>query len=76
MSDSEIGSKLTELKNLLSGNPWDKEDDGLCGYVRKLEGRMFSLEKLVWRFVWMGAGICALGTCIASAVGLYLELHK
>lgn len=67
MSDSD---KLTQLIHLISGNPADKQDDGLAGDVKQLKDKMIAMEKRDAKLVGI---IIGLAVFAGAGVGQALE---
>ena len=78
MSDQERNNleiKVDQILQTLKGNPWDKEDNGMLGKQHDMELRIFNLEKIIYRYLWMGAGIAVVASGIITIAGLLIEYH-
>ena len=73
---STLRSDIKEIKQLLQGNDLDDNDNGMIGRQLETQKKLFNLEKVVYRYLWMGTGMSILASGIMAILALLIEYHR
>lgn len=70
---SEVGKNVETIKQLISGNPLDKDDKGMVGIQNDHEQRLTKLERFKDRVFWTVAGFGFGGAGIFELLKKFIE---